>query len=66
MENIYDYDKKVIFPKDDIIEIFLTKNDIEKIKKFFESLNLDSFSKTFVELCNEKRWDEEEKIHNFV
>lgn len=41
LENIYDNSKAVICPRGDIIEISLSKNDIENTKNYFENLKLD-------------------------
>ena len=61
LENIYDADKIVIIPSDDIIKISLNKKDIENIKNYFENLKMELYNSSFADLCNQKIWDEEEK-----
>ena len=61
LENIFDKDKLVIIPQDNKIKFSLNKADIENVKNYFQNLKLDRYSESFDELCNKKKWDEEEK-----
>ena len=61
LENIFDKDKLVIIPQDNKIKFSLNKADIENVKNYFQNLKLDRYNESFDELCNKKKWDEEEK-----
>lgn len=61
LDNIFDSAKTVICPENDAIKINFNKNEIKRVKEYFESLQMTRYNKSFVELCDEKSWDEEEK-----
>ena len=55
---VKDSDNKVIKKGQNGIQILVDKKDIEEVKNYFKNIKIDN--KSFVKLCNDKLWDQED------
>ena len=55
---VKDSDNKVVKKGQNGIQILMDKKDIEEVKNYFKNIKIDN--KSFVKLCNDKLWDQED------